>query len=324
MMSIYGVMGDPVEHSLSPPMHAAAYESTGVEATYLRFRVEEGNVKEAVHGASALNIDGLNVTVPHKGTVAALPSVELDETAERIGAVNTLVFGDEGYDAEELSAEEEAKGDSENENSNGDEKPVARGYNTDASGALRALERKTEVGGKEAVLVGAGGAARAIAFALAGEGATVDIVNRTVERAEKLADEVNEAVGNTDDTEADELDEEMSDVGGDEETKTATAQPLDALEDVVPDADIVVNATTVGMEEDVSPVPADALRPHHVVFDAVYTPLETRLVRDAEEVGATTVDGAWMLVYQGAEAFEIWTGKTAPVEKMNAALREKL
>ena len=267
-MNIYGVMGDPVEHSLSPPMHAAAYESTGVEATYLRFRVEEGNVNEAVHGASALSIDGLNVTVPHKGTVAALPSVELDETAERIGAVNTLVFDVEGEEDSEGGEEDDA------------EDTVARGYNTDASGALRALERKTEVGGKKVVLVGAGGAARAIAFALAGEGATVDIVNRTVERAEKLADEVNEAVGNTDDTDADELDEEISDVGGDEETKTATAQPLDALEDVVPDADIVINATTV--------------------------------------------DGAWMLVYQGAEAFEIWTGKTAPVEKMNAALREKL
>ena len=301
MMNIYGVMGDPVEHSLSPPMHAAAYESTGVEATYLRFRVEEGDVKEAVHGASALNIDGLNVTVPHKGTVAALPSVELDETAERIGAVNTLVFGDDtdDDDAEELSAEEDTDEDAENENSNGDEKSVARGYNTDASGALRALERKTEVGGKKVVLVGAGGAARAIAFALAGEDATVDIVNRTVERAEKLADEVRE-VGEV------------------------AAHPLDALDDVVPDADIVINATTVGMEEDVSPVPADALRPHHVVFDAVYTPLETRLLRDAADVGATTVDGAWMLVYQGAEAFEIWTGKTAPVEKMNAALREKL
>lgn len=300
-MNIYGVMGDPVEHSLSPPMHAAAYESTGVEATYLRFRVEEGDVKEAVHGASALNIDGLNVTVPHKGTVAALPSVELDETAERIGAVNTLVFGDDtdDDDAEELSAEEDTDEDAENENSNGDEKSVARGYNTDASGALRALERKTEVGGKKVVLVGAGGAARAIAFALAGEDATVDIVNRTVERAEKLADEVRE-VGEV------------------------AAHPLDALDDVVPDADIVINATTVGMEEDVSPVPADALRPHHVVFDAVYTPLETRLLRDAADVGATTVDGAWMLVYQGAEAFEIWTGKTAPVEKMNAALREKL
>lgn len=273
MTDIYGVMGDPVEHSLSPPMHAAAYESTGVDATYLRFRVHEGKVKEAVRGASALSLSGLNVTVPHKGTVAALPSVELDETAERIGAVNTLDFGEDG---------------------NG-----ISGYNTDASGALRALERKTDVAGKEVVLVGAGGAARAIAFAVVGEGATVEIVNRTPERAEKLADQVRE-IGE------------------------AAAHPLDELEEVVPDTDVVVNATTVGMNEDVSPVPADALRPHHVVFDAVYTPLKTRLLRDAADAGATTVDGAWMLVYQGAEAFEIWTRRDAPVEKMNAALREQL
>ena len=279
-MDIYGVMGDPVEHSLSPPMHEAAYEARDLDATYLRFHVEEGDVKEAVHGASALNLSGLNVTVPHKGTVATLPSVELGDTAELIGAVNTLDFAEEGEGLDEDDA-------------------VVRGYNTDASGALRALERKTEVAGKEVVLVGAGGAARAIAFALAAEGATVDIVNRTVERAEKLADEVR-------------------DVGD------ATAHPLDALDDVVPDADIIINATTVGMEEDVSPVPTDALRPHHVVFDAVYTPLATRLLRDAEEAGATTVDGAWMLVYQGAEAFEIWTGHNAPIEKMNASLRENL
>jgi len=308
MTDIYGVMGDPVEHSLSPPMQAAAYESTGVDATYLRFRVKEGDVKEAVRGAGALNINGLNVTVPHKGTVAALTSVELGETAARIGVVNTLDFG--------VSEDEEA--------SERDDSTVARGYNTDASGALRALERKTEVGGKEVVLVGAGGAARAISFALAEEGATVEIVNRTVERAEKLADEVCEGVGDTDAGESEEFNEEVGDAGIDEEAKTATAHPLDALEEVVPDADIVVNATTVGMEEDVSPLPADALRPHHVVFDAVYTPVETRLLRDAADVGATTVDGAWMLVYQGAEAFEIWTGKKAPIEKMNAALREEL
>ena len=289
-MDIYGVMGDPVEHSLSPPMHEAAYESTGTEATYLRFRVEEGNVKEAVKGAGALNLDGLNVTVPHKGTVASLPSVELDGIAESIGAVNTLDFGVEG----------DGGGDGEGTEKQDDgADTVARGYNTDASGALRALERKTEVAGKEVAVVGAGGAARAIAFAVVGEGATVEIVNRTPERAEKLADEVREV--------------------GD-----ASAHPLDALEDVVPDADIVVNATTVGMEEDVSPVPADALRPHHVVLDAVYTPLKTRLLRDAEDAGATTVDGAWMLVYQGAEAFEIWTGHNAPVEKMNSALRDNL
>ncbi|MFW5984411.1 MAG: shikimate dehydrogenase [Halobacteria archaeon] len=272
-MELYGIIGDPVEHSLSPPMQGAAYEATGVDATYSRYRVEEDDVGDAVRGADALSIDGLNVTVPHKESVAALDDVTLDETAERIGAVNTLDFG--GEDDE------------------------IRGYNTDAEGALRAIERETDVSGQEVVVVGAGGAGRAVAFALTGKGATVAVVNRTLERAEALAEEVREV--------------------GD-----ATAHPLEALDGIVPDADIVVNATTVGMEEDVSPVPAEALRPHHVVFDAVYTPLRTRLLRDAADAGATTVEGAWMLVYQGAEAFEIWTGREAPVDEMNDALREEL
>jgi shikimate dehydrogenase len=270
-MELYGVIGNPVEHSLSPPMHEAAYEATGVDATYSRYRVEDGDVRDAVRGADALSIDGLNVTVPHKETVAALDTVTLDETADRIGAVNTL-----GFDDGEV-----------------------RGYNTDAAGALRALERETDVGGKRVALVGAGGAARAIAFALADEGATVAIANRTESKAENLADDVSE-------------------VGA------AGGYGLGSLDEIVPDADIVINATTVGMEEDVSPVPADALREHHVVFDAVYTPLRTRLLRDAADVGATTVEGAWMLVYQGAEAFEIWTGDEAPVDAMNEALREEL
>jgi shikimate dehydrogenase len=269
-MKLYGIIGDPVEHSVSPPMHATAYEATGIDATYSRYRVGEDDVRAAVRGADALSIDGLNVTVPHKETVSALDGVALDETAERIGAVNTVDFGDE-----------------------------VRGYNTDASGALRAIERETDVAGKDVVVVGAGGAGRAVSFALAEEGATVRIANRTFGRAETVADEL---------------------CGFGE----ATPHSLDELGDVVPDADIVVNATTVGMEEDVSPVPADALRSHHVVFDVVYTPLETRLLHDADDAGATTVDGAWMLVYQGAEAFEIWTGRDAPVEDMNDALREEI
>lgn len=269
-MGLYGVIGDPVEHSLSPPMHEAAYDEAGMDAAYQRFRVDEGEVREAVEGAAALGFDGLNVTVPHKQEVASIESVELEPVAERIGAVNTLDF-DDGI----------------------------QGYNTDALGSLSALERETEVDGKRVALVGAGGAARAIAFEVAANGATVAIANRTESNAEELAEEVNE-------------------VGA------AGGYGLDTLDRIVPNADIVINATTVGMEEDVSPIPEDSLREDHIVFDAVYTPVETRLLRDAADAGATTVDGAWMLVYQGAEAFEIWTDKDAPVERMNEALRNEL
>jgi shikimate dehydrogenase len=188
--------------------------------------------------------------------------------AARIGAVNTIDFSNS----------------------------PPTGHNTDAEGARRALERHgVDVGGSEAVLVGAGGAGRAIAYALVDAGADVTIVNRTVETAEKLADEVGAAAGG-----------------------------LGALPELVADADVLVNATSVGMEEDRSPVPADCLHGGLTVMDAVYAPLDTRLLREARAAGAAVVDGAWMLLYQGVVAFERWTGEDAPVGAMNDALRERL
>ena len=141
----------------------------------------------------------------------------------------------------------------------------------------------------------AGGAGRAAAFALRDADATVHVANRTVDRAETVA----------------------ADAGG-------TAHGLGELPALLPDADVLVNATTVGMESDESPVPADALHADLAVLDAVYAPLETRLLRDAAAAGATTVDGAWMLLFQGVAAFERWTGRDAPVGAMDAALRARL
>jgi shikimate dehydrogenase len=152
-----------------------------------------------------------------------------------------------------------------------------------------------------AVVVGAGGAGRATAFALAEAGARVHVANRTVERARRLAAAVNDAPGGE-----------------------ASAHGLDDVGALVADADLLVNATSVGMEADRSPVPADALHGDLAVLDAVYSPLETRLLRDAAAAGARTVDGAWMLLYQGVEAFELWTGESAPVQAMNEALRASL
>ncbi len=255
-----------MEHSLSPPMHEAAYRELGLDASYVRFHVEEGDVEEAVEGAKALGVDGFNVTVPHKQAVASLPRLELDDTAEAISAVNTVDLGE------------------------------MKAYNTDAAGVSRSLERHdVDVAGATAVVVGAGGAARAMAYELSRLDAEVHVANRTEEKADRLADEF--------------------DVSG---------HGLGALDDLVPEADLLLNATTVGMEEDRSPVDADLLHPELTVFDAVYTPLETRLLRDAEAAGADTIDGAWMLVYQGVEAFEIWTDLEAPVEDMDDALRRRL
>ncbi|WP_435195739.1 shikimate dehydrogenase [Natronomonas sp. EA1] len=263
-MHVYGLLGNPVGHSLSPPMHEAAYSELGIDAKYVTFEPAEPALPQALHGAEALGIRGLNVTIPFKERVCDL--VEPDPLAERIGAVNTV------------------------------DVPSGVGYNTDAAGVIRAFEHHDVALSGTAVVVGAGGAGRAAAFALADEGLDVHIANRTVERAASLA----------------------ADVPG------ATAHGLDALSALLAEADVLVNCTSVGMESDETPVPAEALHGGLAVLDAVYKPLETRLLRDAQEAGATTVDGAWMLLYQGVEAFELWTGESAPVGAMNEALRSRL
>lgn len=269
-MDVFGLLGNPVGHSLSPPMHDAAYEELGLEARYVTFEPEPSEIEDAIDGAEALGITGLNVTIPFKQDV--LDCVEADDLATRIGAVNTIDFTGEG---------------------------APTGHNTDAVGALRALrDHGVTVDGARAVVVGAGGAGRAVAFGLADAGATVEIANRTASKARDLADEVPGATGH--------------------------GLEADTLADLLADADVLVNATSVGMEEDETPVPAAALHSDLAVLDAVYRPLETRLLRDAAAAGATTVDGAWMLLYQGVEAFELWTGREAPVDAMNAALRDRL
>ncbi|MFC7155481.1 shikimate dehydrogenase [Halomarina halobia] len=263
-MQVFGLLGNPVGHSLSPPMHEAAYRELDVDARYVTFEPDPDDLAAAVAGARALGIAGLNVTIPFKRDVLDL--VDPDPLAARIGAVNTI------------------------------DVPAMRGYNTDAEGAVRALREHGVEPAGTAVVVGAGGAGRAVAFGLAEEGMRVRIANRTVARAEELA----AAIG------------------------AAAACGLDDLPDALADADVLVNATSVGMEEDRSPVPADALHADLAVLDAVYAPVETRLLRDAAAAGATTVDGAWMLLYQGVAAFERWTGRPAPVEAMNDALRTRL
>ncbi|MEM4781479.1 MAG: shikimate dehydrogenase [Halalkalicoccus sp.] len=265
-MDVYGLLGNPVGHSLSPPMHEAAYREVGIDARYVTFEPEPEALETAIRGAEALEIKGLNVTIPFKEEVITM--VEPDELADRIGAINTIDF------------------------SNG-----PSGHNTDAEGARRAFEHHdVDLDGARAVLVGAGGAARAVAFALADAGATVTIANRTEERAEELSTAVARASGHG----------------------------LGELPELLENADVLVNATSVGMEEDRSPVPAEALNRHLTVMDIVYRPLETRLLREAGAAGATTIDGAWMLLFQGVAALERWTGRDAPVETMNEALRAKL
>jgi len=268
---ICGVIGDPIGHSMSPVMHNAAFDKLGLNYLYVPFRVKKEELVKAIAGMRALNIRGLNVTIPHK--VAVIPLLdELDPLAQRIGAVNTIV-NDDG---------------------------ALTGYNTDATGFLQALlERRIEPRGKNVVILGAGGASRAISFILAERGAHLVILNRLLELdwAEELASRISQVFKK--EVEALELNEEN-------------------LAKVLEKADILVNATSVGMKpnSDETPVSPDLLKPSLTVFDIVYNPLKTRLLREAEVAGAGTISGVDMLVWQGALAFELWTGVKAPVKLM--------
>ncbi|RNJ25826.1 shikimate dehydrogenase [Halosegnis longus] len=266
-MHVFGLLGNPVEHSLSPPMHEAAYAERDLDARYVTFEPTTETLPQALDGADALNIRGLNVTIPFKQQAHDL--VEPDDLAARIGAVNTLDFSGE----------------------------TVTGHNTDAAGAVRALGHHDVDLSGTAVVVGAGGAGRAVAFGLADAGMNVEIANRTVETARELAAEIPRASGHG----------------------------LPDLPRLIEEASVLVNCTSVGMDDrEQTIVPGDALHADLAVLDAVYTPLDTRLLREADAAGATTVDGAWMLLFQGVEAFELWTGEDAPVDAMNRALRDRL
>jgi len=276
-MKVFGIIGDPIEHSLSPLMHNAAFEMMGVDYWYVPFKVRREDVGKAIEGMKALNMKGLNVTIPHK--VAVIPFLDkLDPLAEKIGAVNTIV------------------------NENG----VLTGYNTDATGFLQALlERRIEPRGKNTVILGAGGASRAVSLALAERGSDLFILNRTWDKAKEHAGEILKALN-----------------------QKVNALKLDEanLAMVLDRADIMVNTTSVGMSPNIdeTPVPAKLLKPGLVVYDIVYNPIKTRLLREAEAAGAETISGVDMLLWQGALAVEKWTGLKEPIELMREVVIKEL
>lgn len=270
-MKLFGVLGDPISHSLSPAMQNAAFQALGMECEYHAFRVGKENLKEALFGASALGFGGVNLTIPLKEK--ALEIVKATDLAQHIGAVNTVDF-----------------------------KEGIIGYNTDGLGAKMALAHQgIQIQGKNVLLMGAGGAARAISFQLAQDGARITIANRTVERAKALARDVSTV-------------REVRGCG------------FEGLKRLVQESDILINSTSVGMYPKTREtlVTSDMMHSDLVVFDIVYNPINTRLLQEAQKAGANTIDGVLMLVYQGAEAFKIWTGRTPPVDIMEKAVREKL
>jgi shikimate dehydrogenase len=272
-------MGNPVEHSISPEMHNAAFNSLGLDYVYIPFRVEKDDLVIAVHAIKALNMRGLNVTIPHK--VAVMPLLnELEPLAERIGAVNTIV-NDSGR---------------------------LKGYNTDGGGFLRTLlEKGVELRNKKAIVIGAGGVSKGICFNLVERGAEIVILNRRQEIG--WAVELAAAISGCFKKEVRVL----------ELNNKNLAVVLDS-------ADILINATSVGMNPDVgqSIVPAKMLRAELVVFDVVYNPMKTKLLNEAEDAGAVTISGMDMLIWQGALAFELWTGIEAPIDIMKTKAFEAL
>ena len=273
--NIVGLIGHPVEHSFSPPMHNAAFAELGLDYAYVAFDVNPDDLKSAVDGAKSLNIKGFNVTIPHKIEVMQYLD-ELDEVARLIGAVNTIDFKN------------------------------LKGYNTDGIGAVRAIEEVTSIKDKNVVVAGAGGASRAISFYLAKFGAgSMTILNRNANKAQDLAGDVLKS-------------DLMGDVGADS---------ISEIDSYLKDADILVDTTPLGMDPHVNDEPiakSDAMHDGLVVFDAVYNPNETVLLKEAIKAGAKPVYGIRMLLYQGAESFKIWTGRDAPIDVMQDALNKHL
>ncbi len=270
---LVGLLGWPVEHSISPPMHNAAFASLGMDWCYLPFAVRPEALAEALPGARALGLRGLNATVPHKQALLSLVD-ELTPEARAIGAVNTLLFGDRMV-----------------------------GHNTDAAGFMRALrETGFRPEGCRALVLGAGGAARAVSYGLANAGARITLLNRTPERAIALAADLQAAIPGAD----------------------VRAAPLPQMQIglLAAKADLIVNATSVGMwpHTDAMPWPEGLPFPERaLLFDLIYNPPETRLMAQARAQGARAENGLMMLVHQGAEAFRLWTGVEPPVDIMQAA-----
>lgn len=262
MYSVYGIIGHPVGHSLSPIMHNLAFKELKIKAVYGAFDVLPENLETAIKGIKALGIKGLSVTIPHKEEVMKYLDF-IDEKALEISAVNTIV----------------------------NEKGVLKGFNTDWIGVQKAFEvSEVSLEDKRVVIIGAGGASKAVVYAVVKGGAgEVIIYNRTFEKAKKLAEKFK-----------------------------VKAEPWDKLKTA--EGDIIIQTTSVGMKSWDSPVEEDTIKRFKVAMDIVYSPLETKFLSMAKAFGLKVIDGLKMLLYQGVEQFRLWTGMEPPVELMKEAI----
>ena len=269
---LLGLIGHPVEHSLSPIMHNKALKDKNLNYVYLAFDVSPKNLKHVVSGAKSLGIKGFNITIPYKVDIMNYLD-KIDKEAELIGAVNTVKI----------------------------ENDIATGYNTDGLGARMSLEDEIgEVEDKNILIIGAGGASRAVAFELA-KNNNITIINRTVEKARILSEEISKKLN-----------------------KTVNYNNLNID---IKEFDIIIHTTPIGMYPNINTQPiinTKDINESMVVMDLIYNPEETVLLKEAKKQGAKTINGLGMLVYQGAIAFEIWTGVKPDVEIMKRALKEAL
>ena len=291
---IVGVIGSPINHSRSPQMHNAAISKAGLDFVYVPFHVSADAIEQAINGFRSINVIGINVTLPHKQSVMPFLT-SISREAQLIGAVNTLTFSDDGI----------------------------HGENTDAPGFLRAMnENNISIPiEKDVVVLGAGGSARAIVVALALAGVkAITIVNRTIPKAIALAEELTEKIGKKYD------DKNIKDVENKSEVTFDTLINGMGFDDKhLPEAimkcAMLVNTTSSGMDE-AQPllINQEWLQPETIVYDIVYTPPITKLLKAANEKGCSTIEGIGMLIHQGAIAFERWTGVEPCVNTMKNAL----
>ncbi|MGD9568770.1 MAG: shikimate dehydrogenase [Sedimentibacter sp.] len=268
---LIGLLGYPLAQSRSPLMHNTAFEEYSLNKIYLPIEVSSENLKTVVDGIKKMNFEGFNVTIPHKVEIIKYID-EIDEYAKAIGAVNTVTV------------------------ING----VLKGYNTDGTGFLRSFEESTKqkIDGKKVFIIGAGGAARAIALTLAmNKARKIYICNRTLEKAEALSNDINK------------IEQDLS---------CSVPMLFNEIQEAINDSDVVINCTSIGMypNSELSPIDKKLLNKRLIVCDVVYNPKKTKLICEAEKIGCEVVIGLPMFVYQGVEAFELWTGTKAPINTM--------
>ena len=269
MSNTYAVIGDPIDHSLSPNIHNAAFRHLKLDHTYIAYKIPAGELSAGIEALKAVKITGFNVTIPHKIEMMKFLD-EMDTTCKVIGAVNTVL------------------------NENG----KLKGYNTDMIGFLDPIKKKNlMIKDSRVLLLGAGGAARAIVTAMVKEKAgKITIVNRTLENANKLAEFAKKIGGNVD---------------------TVSIQEANKL---ITDYKFIINSTSIGMRNEPSPISTENISKDSIVYDIVYQPINTDLIKKSKENGATIIYGYEMLLSQAACSFEIWHKTEAPYDVMKKAL----